>query len=244
VGEDIVRVEPHPTATVVVLDNPAQQNVIDDACLAALHAALDAADPHKSLWFRGSGDGFSRGRPHHAGGHSGGPEAARRSLESLVSLNARVAAWPAPTVAVLHGYAFGAALGLAVHCDLVLAEAGTRMAFPEITYNLPPGLVVSYLRRYLPEKVARYLVMTGAAIEAKEAWTLGLVSRVVERGQLDAAQAELMQWLGERLEAEIALKASLNRFAPFPAPLEAVMREGVQEVLAWSARHAQRRPDT
>jgi len=73
--------------------------------IGELHAALDASDERRVLVFRGTGDGFSAGRPHSSGGHPGGPEAARKALNDVVRMNVRVGRWKAPTVALVHGYA-------------------------------------------------------------------------------------------------------------------------------------------
>ena len=133
-------------ATIVEFANPDAKNVIDDAFVGELHAALDAADERKVLAFRGVGSGFSSGRPHSSTGHPGGPGGGAQSrFMDVVRMNARVAGWKAPTIALVHGFAHGAALGLTLQCDIAIAESGTIFSFPEITYNLPPGLVASYL---------------------------------------------------------------------------------------------------
>lgn len=224
-------------ATIVEFADPASKNVFDDAMIAQLHAALDAADVRKLLVLRGKGEGFSCGRPHSSGGHPGGPEAARKSLGEVVRMNARIAGWKAPTLALVHGFAHGAALGLIQQCDLAVAERGTVLSFPEITYNLPPGLVASYLRRCIHEKAARWLIMTGEQVDADRAREMGLVSNVVAPGTLDRAGAELIGHLGGRLEAEMWLKESIETFSPWTGNLDALMQRGVETVFAWGARN-------
>lgn len=224
-------------ATLVEFANPEQKNVIDDACVAELHAVLDASDERKILAFRGSGAGFSAGRPHSSTGHPGGPEAARKALLEVVRMNLRVAAWKAPTIALVHGFAHGAALGLTQQCDIALAEAGTVFSFPEITYNLPPGLVASYLRRCISEKAARWLIMTGHEVDTERAREMGLVSAVVPSGMLQKEGDALIAELGGRIEAEIWLKESLAKFEPWPGDLDALMEQGVGTVFAWGARN-------
>lgn len=231
---NVVRTE---HVTIVEFANPEKQNVMDDAMIAEVHAALDESNERITLAFQGLGPGFSCGRPHSSGGHPGGPEAARKALNDVVRLNARVAHWKAPTVALVHGFAHGAALGLVQQCDIALAERGTVLSFPEITYNLPPGLVVSYLRRCLNEKAARYLVMTGEQVDADRAREMGLVSEVVAPGTLQQSGVALIGSLAGRIEAEIWLKESLTRFTPWPDDLDKLMEEGVGTVFAWSARN-------
>src|SRR5215469_1930556 len=182
----LVNVTHSNKVTVLEFNNPGAKNVMDDAMIGELHAALDASDERNVLVLRGNGDGFSCGRPHSSGGHPGGPEAARKALNDVVRMNSRIGKWKAPTVALVHGYAHGAALGLIQQCDIALAESGTMVSFPEITYNLPPGLVASYLRRCVSEKAAGYLVMSGSEMDADRAREMGLISDVVAPGTLQA----------------------------------------------------------
>jgi enoyl-CoA hydratase/carnithine racemase len=201
-----------------------------------LHAALDGADPNAILAFRGNGDGFSAGRPHSPGGHPDGPAAAAHALDELVRLNLRIAQWPGPTAGFIHGYANGAALGLLQHMDIVVAAHGTRCSFPEITYNLPPSLVASYLGRKIGEKATRYLVMTGDEIDAERALAMGLISTVVAADALDAEATRLLAHLGGRLEAEIAMKVTLAEFSTYATDLKPDMERGVGAVMRWARR--------
>lgn len=233
----MVRLTTGATYAVVEMNRPDAQNQLDDAMMNDLHAALDAADVEKTLVLKGAGSVFSVGRPHHTAGHGGGPEAARRALDAVVRLNLRIAAWKAPTLGLVQGSAHGAATGMLVHCDVVAAERGTEFSFPEITYNLPPGLVASYLARHLGEKAARLLIMTGRPVNAETALQMGLISQVVEAGELGHVEAQLIAFWGDRLEAEIALKENLRAFSPFAGEPEERLRQGVEFVLQWGARH-------
>jgi enoyl-CoA hydratase/carnithine racemase len=221
---------------VVQINDPSNRNRLDDGMVEELHAALDGADPNALLAFRGSGDGFSAGRPHSPGGHPDGPAAAAHALSELVRLNLRIAQWAGPTVGIVHGYANGAALGLLQHMDIVLAARGSRFSFPEITYNLPPSLVASYLGRKINEKATRYLVMTGHEVDAERALEMGLISVVVEPAELDGDAARLLEHLGERLEAECAMKATLAEFSEYAAGLSGDMERGVGAVMRWARR--------
>ena len=229
-------IEHRPGATILRFDDAENCNRLDDGMISALHAALDAADPAQVLVFRGNGDGFSAGRPHASGGHPGGPAAAKQALDDVARLNLRLSRWVAPTLAFVHGYANGAALGILQHVDIVVASRDARFSFPEITYNLPPGLVVSYLRRFVNEKAARYLVMTGDEIDADRAAALGLVSSVVAPELLDGEAERLLAHITERLEAETALKATLATFSQAKDDLGEAMQRGLADVLAFTGR--------
>jgi methylglutaconyl-CoA hydratase len=223
-------------ATIVRFNDPENKNRLDDAAVAEVHAALDGADPNAILAFKGMGDGFSAGRPHSPGGHPDGPEAAKHALSELVRLNLRIAQWPAPTIGLVHGFANGAALGLLQHMDIVIAATGTLFSFPEITYNLPPSLVASYLGQKVNEKATRYLVMTGKEVDAARALEMGLISFVVGPESLDDEGTALIAHMGGKIEAELAMKVTLAEFQPKLADLEADMKRGVGAVVRWANR--------
>jgi enoyl-CoA hydratase len=96
----------------------------------------------------------------------------------------RIAEFPKPTIAALNGLAFGGGLELAVCCDLIVAEAGTRVALPEIKLGVFPGSggTIRVTRR-IGEGRAKELMFFGEPIAAETALAWGLVNRVVPRGE-------------------------------------------------------------
>src|SRR5213595_3650480 len=83
-----------------------------------------------------------------------------------------------PVVALVKGRAYAGGAGLATACDIVLAHESARFAYPEVTIGFVPAMVMTMLRRSAGEKQAFELVSTGRVIGAKEAFSIGLVSRV------------------------------------------------------------------
>ncbi len=83
-----------------------------------------------------------------------------------------------PVVALVRGRAYAGGAGLATACDIVLAHETARFAYPEVTIGFVPAMVMTLLRRSVGEKQAFELVGTGRVISAKEAASIGLVSRV------------------------------------------------------------------
>jgi enoyl-CoA hydratase len=96
----------------------------------------------------------------------------------------RIAEFPKPTIAALNGLAFGGGLELAVCCDLIVAEAGTKVALPEIKLGVFPGSggTIRVTRR-IGEGRAKELMFFGEPIAAETALAWGLVNRVVPRGE-------------------------------------------------------------
>jgi len=101
---------------------------------------------------------------------------------------------PYPTIAALRGYALGGGMQLALACDIRIAARGTKMALPEHKYGILPDLGGTYwLPRIVGPAKAKELIFTAGSIDADEALRIGLVNRVVEDGELEAAATALAE---------------------------------------------------
>lgn len=100
-----------------------------------------------------------------------------------------------PVVAAVRGRALAGGAGLATACDIVLADEDARFGYPEVKVGFVPAMVMTMLRRAVGEKQAFDLVATGRLLSAREALDVGLVSRVVPAGTLDAAADEVVRAL-------------------------------------------------
>ena len=98
---------------------------------------------------------------------------------------------PKPVVARLHGLALGGGFELALACDHIVASEKAAVAFPETGIGIYPGLGgTQRTTRRVGVGLAKYLVLTGQMLGAKDAATIGLVDRVVAPDALDAAVLE------------------------------------------------------
>ncbi len=99
-----------------------------------------------------------------------------------------------PVIAAIDGYALGAGFELALACDIRIATERSEFALPEVRLGMMPGSGGSQrLLRLLGPSRAKYWLFTGRRMAAAEAERLGIVSRVVPAGGLDAAVEELVQ---------------------------------------------------
>ena len=88
---------------------------------------------------------------------------------------------PMPVVAALQGNCLGGGLQIALGADIRIAAPGTRMSVMEIRYGLIPDMSLSQtLPRLVRDDVARELTYTGRVLEADEALSLGLVTRLAD----------------------------------------------------------------
>lgn len=222
----------------ITLAAPGSGNLLDDDMLAAVLAAMDQHPRAGVLVLAAEGPDFSIGRPK-PGATRGLDEAVvgkvRGALEMVHALNMRLRDWPGAAVGVLRGRALGAAAGLLVNCDVVLAEKDARLGFAEITYDLPPALVASYLPNRLAPRIAQYLLLTGAEIDMERALAWGLVHEVCEAGGLAARTEALAAFFAARAPGAVDhCKRSLYGFANLDHAVAGP--KGIDRVLAWLCR--------
>ncbi|BBL79769.1 3-hydroxybutyryl-CoA dehydratase [Rubrobacter xylanophilus] len=97
-----------------------------------------------------------------------------------------------PTIAAVNGYALGGGCELAMACDIRIAAENARFGLPEVSLGILPGAGgTQRLSRLIGKGRALELVMTGRLMDAREALSAGLVSRVVPQEELLSAAGEL-----------------------------------------------------
>jgi methylglutaconyl-CoA hydratase len=104
---------------------------------------------------------------------------------------------PIPVVAAVRGRALAGGAGLATACDVVLAHPDATFAYPEVRIGFVPAMVMTILRRIIPERQAFDLAITGRSVSASEAEKLGLVSRVLSGEMFEARVDEICQTIAK-----------------------------------------------
>ncbi len=100
------------------------------------------------------------------------------SVNTIASLNR-------PVIAAVHGYALGLGLGLALGCDIRIADDSAVFASPDVGKGyIPMSGVTQRLPRLIGRGKALEMLVTGERIDAQEAWRIGLVNKVVPRDRL------------------------------------------------------------
>ncbi len=111
--------------------------------------------------------------------------------ELYVSLNEAQHHLGKPSIAVVGGAARGGGMTLAISCDVIVAAESATFGYPEIDVGVVPAIHFTHLPRIVGRHRAFELLFTGRSFDAKEAFGLGLVSRVVPDAELDAAATAL-----------------------------------------------------
>jgi enoyl-CoA hydratase len=120
-----------------------------------------------------------------------GEFAERSPLEQRGTMTGRrifdeIAAFPAPVIAMINGFALGGGCELAMACDLRIAARSAKLGQPEVRLGLIPGAGgTQRLPRLVGPSRALRLVLTGELIDAAEAERIGLVDEVVDDDALE-----------------------------------------------------------
>lgn len=112
-----------------------------------------------------------------------------------------------PMIAAVNGYAFGGGFEIALACDIRIASENARFGLTEVTLGLIPGWGGSQrLPRMIPFGKAAELLLMGKRIEAEEALSLNLVSKVVPLKDL---MPTAMEWANQICQcAPLAVQAA------------------------------------
>jgi enoyl-CoA hydratase/carnithine racemase len=210
-----IRVDVSESIATLTIDRPTVKNALNREtvaeCLSAL-ADLTARDDVGVLVITGGGESaFVSG--------SDINDIRKRTrddgLAAIAStLCAAVERFPRPTIAAINGYALGGGCELALSCDLRIAADTAKFGQPELGLGIIPAAGgTQRLPRVVGLGWAKYLVLTGEIIDAKQALTIGLVTTITPPGQLQVRARELAKRilrqgpLAARL-AKLALNAS------------------------------------
>lgn len=101
---------------------------------------------------------------------------------------------PITTISLIQGECLGGGFEAALSSDVLIAERQSRLGFPEILFNLFPGMgAYSFLERKIGKRATETLLTSGKLYSADDMLALGVVDLVVEEGQGEAAVAEFIQ---------------------------------------------------
>ena len=122
----------------ITLDRPRAINALSLEMIEGITAALTAwrADPAIGVvLIEGAGEkGFCSGgdvRAARALVLEGRPDEAERYFATEYRMNALIAGYPKPLVALTHGIVMGGGIGIAGHCGMRITQPGARFAMPE-----------------------------------------------------------------------------------------------------------------
>jgi enoyl-CoA hydratase/carnithine racemase len=199
-----------PIAT-ISNDNPDKHNAFDDEMDLALFDVLaelrGRSDVRVVIW-RGEGKSFSSGRDVGSIGtqktelsHHELMRRGHRGIQQLWEMDQ-------PVLVACKGWVMGGSFQRALLCDVRVAAEGTRFRLPELTHGVIPdtgGMAV--LHQMCGHGVVSDMVLTGRIMDAEEALSHGIVSRVVAPEELD----DVVRSMAEQIAATPAVSVKLAR---------------------------------
>jgi enoyl-CoA hydratase/carnithine racemase len=228
---DLVTYELRDRTAWIALNRPEYRNAQNSALLYALDDAFKRAasdDDVKVIVLHGHGPSFSAGHDIGSPGrdvdepyervslwwdHTNKEGAERRfgrEDEVYLGLCRRWRDLPKPTIAMVHGHCLGAGLMLAWICDLIIASEETKFGDPVVQMGV--GGVEYFAHPWeMSPRLAKEFLMLGQRIDARRAYEIGMVNRVVARDALEAETQAVAERIAEMPRFALALvKRAVN----------------------------------
>ncbi|HKR75524.1 MAG TPA: enoyl-CoA hydratase/isomerase family protein [Rhodanobacter sp.] len=197
-----VQTTDHAGVRTLAMHRPEVHNAFDDALIAELTAAVEAAgrDPGvRAVVLTGSGASFSAGADLNwmRGMAKASEQENREDSLRLARLMRSLQFCPKPTLARINGAAYGGGVGLVACCDIAVAADGAKFGLTEVKLGLVPAVISPYVIAAIGLRQARRLFLTGEVFDAAEAQRIGLLHQVVAPAALDNAVASALKLLAK-----------------------------------------------
>ncbi|GIH99306.1 enoyl-CoA hydratase-related protein [Planobispora takensis] len=232
--ERLVHKEVSGGIATITLDSPRNRNALSVRLLGDLEDRLNWALAEESvrvIVLTGTGPVFCAGadlkeqRVEPGNAHEAPVTASFPEIMSMI--------WnsPKPVICRLNGTARAGGLGLVAACDFAVAPDSASFAFTEVRLGVVPAMIsVTVLRRLDPRAAAEYL-LTGETFDAARAQEIGLLTRAVPAGELDATVARYADMLLRGGPEALAITKQLVRQVPSLS-----VEEGMQRMAELSAQ--------
>ena len=209
----------------ITFNRPKALNALCEALMIELTSALDefeANDQINCIVLTGSEKAFAAG--------ADVKEMQPKSYidvykEDFITRNwERISRCRKPTIAAVSGYALGGGCELAMMCDFMVASESAKFGQPEINLGVSPGAGgTQRLTRFIGKSKSMDMCLTGRMMDAKEAESIGLVSRILSNDNFVDDVVEIAKEIANKsLVATMMTKEMVNR------AYETTLAEGVR----------------
>lgn len=225
-SQDKTVVAPHVDLSVdgalahISLVNPGQRNAMTVEMWGQLAAQLDrieADDGIRAVLLTGAGS-----RAFCAGAHIGelsqamrDPEVMRQQNVLIQHVQLKLQRLSRPTLAVIRGTCYGGGCGLALACDIRIADTSAQFAITPAKLGILYSIAdTQRLVRAVGDGNAREMLLTGRPVDAARALQIGLIQHMVESSALEEKARELGQAMVENSQySQRWTKATLGYLA-------------------------------
>ena len=181
----------------VTLNRPEIHNAFDEALIAKLtetFVALDDDGDVRIVVLAGAGRSFCAGADLNWMKRMAafGQDENLRDATALAAMLRALYALSKPTIARVHGAAYGGGVGLIAACDIAVAVPEATFALTEAKLGLIPATIGPYVIEAIGARQARRYFLTAERFGAAEALRIGLVHEVAALPQLDTRIGDLV----------------------------------------------------
>ncbi|MHA3117173.1 enoyl-CoA hydratase/isomerase family protein [Acinetobacter sp. ANC 4635] len=182
------------------LNRPEIHNAFNTQVIEELHhcfTQLNDRDDVRVVILAGRGKSFSAGADLNWMKHAGQASQAENEADALklATMLHSLATLKQPTIARVHGIAFGGGMGLASACDICIASTDAKFATSEVRLGLAPSTISPYVIRAIGVRQASRYFLTAERISAEQALNIGLAHEITTADELDHKVDEIVQAL-------------------------------------------------
>ncbi|GAC70506.1 enoyl-CoA hydratase/isomerase family protein [Gordonia soli] len=221
----------------LILNRPKAINALDHEMVRILHRQLSAwadDDSITAVALTGSGErGLCAGGDivaiHRDASASTGDSVAEASPSARFwwdeyLLNADIARYPKPYIAVMDGIVMGGGVGVSAHGNTRVVTDRTRLAMPETGIGFVPDVGGTHLLAQVPDELGTYAALTAKSVSGADAVVLGLADHYVPADRLD----DLLSALATRSVGEALADTAVDP----PTSALAAGREWIRDAFA------------
>ncbi|MEV4433166.1 enoyl-CoA hydratase/isomerase family protein [Streptomyces sp. NPDC049585] len=197
-GDTDVLLRTEGLAAYLTLNRPRALNALTHAMVTRIDQALAEweKDPAvETVVLTGAGErGLCAGgdiRAIHEDARTGGGRASAEFWRDEYRLNALIARYPKPYVAVMDGIVMGGGVGVSAHGSVRIVTERSRVAMPETGIGFAPDVGGTHLLGLAPGGLGTHLALTGTAVGAADALLCGLADHYVPSDRLPHLVADL-----------------------------------------------------
>jgi len=220
----------------ITFNRPQLHNAIDESVISEFTDGLKrlAAEPTaRAIVVTGNGKSFCAGADlnwmKRTAAYS--EDENYRDALGFTELLATLNTMPVPTIARVHGPAYGGGVGIVAACDIAIGTPQALFCFTEIRLGLIPAMISPYSVAVIGERAARRYMLTAERIDATEALRIGLLHEVCDSADLDSRIGKITEHILRGGPASIAASKRLIADVAH-APVDQAMRDYTARAIA------------
>ncbi len=205
---------------VLTINRPARLNALTPQMIARLGevlAAITGRDKDtRVVILTGAGRAFSAGGDMAMFAEPGKPKDQRTITNGLRVAYDTVLHAPQVFIAAIRGACVGSGLVLAGCCDFRLCTPDARFLFPEVKIGMVPAIGVARIAHAMPDRMLRYLVLTGDAYAADRAERDGFIHDIVDDAALMESAFALARQVAKNPREAVRVGKRVSSYARSP----------------------------